>query len=314
MKKIKKSKIQYFRYFTLIAVIAFFCLIPISNWYANNKIAFNNPRLVGLADGALAGYVYYALDLFYSLFDDPVTAATSSSGSMWAFSILGVQFSDPLGLISEVINSVKFPIKYFLGGIGPVILAFTLGRVFCSWLCPMAFFFTLTEKIKEVFKKIGIPILELKIPRETRIFIFWFGLIISYFMGMWVWHFILPYITFSHEVFSIIVFNTFTVGIYYFVAIIVLDIGLISGEFCNSVCPTGWLLAQFGRFSLFKLKADSANCPSRCKVCYTVCPVDLFPKEDILFSCHLCYKCVDNCPKQHIKLDINSLYTKKAFK
>lgn len=311
MRKIKKSKIQYLRYALLISVVLFFCLVPVSNWYANNKIAFNNPRLVGLADGSLARYVYYILDSFYSLFDDPVTAATSSSGSMWAFSILGIPLSDPLGVISEIINSVKFPIKYLTGAIVPLLLALTLGRVFCSWICPMALFFDISIKIKALFKKVGIPILELKVPRETRVFVFWFGLIASYFMGMWVWHFVLPYITFSHEIFSIIVFNSFTVGIYYFVAIIVLDIGLISGEFCNSVCPTGWLLAQLGKLSLFKLKVDRPNCPDKCRVCNIVCPVDLFPKDNELYSCHLCYKCVDNCPKQHIKLDINELYVRK---
>jgi ferredoxin-type protein NapH len=308
MKKIKRSKLQYLRYISLISVVLFFCFIPLSNWYANNKIAFNLPRLVGLASGEFAGYIYSVLDSFYTLFEDPVTAATSNSGSMWAFSILGIPLSDPLGLISEVINSVKFPMKYFLGGLIPLGIAILLGRVFCSWICPMSFFFSITTRIKKVFKQVGIPILELKIPRETRIFVFWFGLVVSYFMGMWVWHFILPYITFSHEVFSIVVFNTFTVGVYYFVAVIILDIGLISGEFCNSVCPTGWLLAQIGRVSLLKLKADKPNCPSKCRVCHIVCPVDLFPKEDILYSCHLCFKCVDNCPKQHIKLDINKLY------
>lgn len=309
MRKIKKSHIQTIRYICLISVILFFCFIPISNWYANNKIAFNQARLVGLAEGVFASYLYAILDSFYSLFPDPVIAATSSNGSLWAFTIMGIPMSDPLGIISELINSVKLPMKYLLGATIPFLIAITFGRVFCSWFCPMSFFFDITKKIKILFIKLHIPVLELKIPSETRVYIFWTGLIFSYFMGMWVWHFILPYITFSHEIFSYVVFNTFTVGIYYFVAIIILDIGLISGEFCNSLCPTGWLLAKIGDYSLLRLKADSAACPPKCKICYTVCPIDLFPKEGILFDCHLCYKCVDNCPKKHIELKLNQIYT-----
>lgn len=314
MRKIKKSKIQYARYACLIAVIAFFCFVPMSNWYANNKIAFNQPRLVALADGPLAGHVYAILDSFYKLFDDPVIAATSNNGSLWAFTVMGIPLSDPLGIISELVNSVKMPVKYLLGGLIPFLIALIFGRVFCSWLCPMSLFFDVTNKIKKLFIKIHIPILELKIPRETRVYIFWVGLVFSYFMGMWVWHFTLPYITFSHEIFSYVVFNAFTVGIYYFISILVLDIGLISGEFCNSLCPTGWLLAKIGNFSILRLSAKAESCPPKCTVCKTVCPVDLFPKEQDLFGCHLCYKCVDNCPKKHIDLKLNQIYSKRLGK
>ncbi len=317
LKQLKRkipSKIQLIRYASLISVILFFCFIPLSNWYANNKIAFNQARLVALADGALAGYTYGVLDSFYSMFDDPVRAATSNNGSMWAFTVMGIPMSDPLGIISELLNSVKLPLKFLLGGLIPFAIALLFGRVFCSWFCPMSFFFDVSAKIKKLFIKLKIPILELKVPRETRVFIFWIGLIFSYFMGMWVWHFVLPYITFSHEIFSYVVFNTFTVGIYYFLAIILLDIGLISGEFCNSLCPTGWVLEKIGNYSVLKLKANASACPPKCKVCKTVCPIDLFPKEDIMFGCHLCYKCVDGCPKSHIELKLNNIYTKKAVK
>ncbi len=105
--KIKRSKVQNYRYLFLISVILFFCFIPISNWYANNKIAFNQARLVGLAEGNFAFYKYAILDSFYMLFPDPVIAATSNNGSLWAFTIMGIPISDPLGIISEMINSVK---------------------------------------------------------------------------------------------------------------------------------------------------------------------------------------------------------------
>jgi len=304
----KKSKYQYLRYFLLISVILFFIFVPVSNWYANNKIAHNQPSLVTLANGPAAGKLYQSLDWFFTLWNDPVTAATSNNGSLWAFTVLGVPLSDPLGLISEIVNSVKFPVKYLIGGLIPFLIALLLGRVFCAWLCPMTVLFGITGKIRALLLKLKIPLMTVRLEPTTRVVVFWVGLVLCHFFGAWVWHFVLPYISFTHEVFSIIVFSSFTVGFYFLVALLVLDIGLVPGEYCRSVCPTGFLLSYIGKFSLLMLKADKKACPSHCKMCKTVCPIELFPREGQLYSCHLCMKCVDNCPKGHIQLGLNPLY------
>lgn len=310
--RLKRSKYQYLRYLALLSVIVFFVMVPLSNWYANNKIAYNNPRLVGLASGDLRGKVYSTMDGFYSLWSDPVTAATSNNGSLWAFTVFGVPMSDPLGLISELINSVKFPFKYVIGGVIPFFIAFLLGRVFCSWLCPMVVLYGITGRIRAFMTRLRIPLMSLKVERKTRVIVFWGGLVLSYFFGAWVWHFILPYISFTHEIFSYIVFSGFTVGAYFLIALLVLDIGLVPGQFCDSVCPTGFLLSYLGKFSFLKLRVDEASCPTGCTMCNKVCPIDLYPKDDTLYSCHLCLICVDNCPTDNIKLEINPMYEKIA--
>ena len=66
-----------------------------SNWYANFKISYNNSRLVGLSDGKIESAIYHGLDWFYSFFDDPVIAATSNNGSLWAYTIFGIQSLTP---------------------------------------------------------------------------------------------------------------------------------------------------------------------------------------------------------------------------
>ncbi len=313
-RRLKKSKYQYIRYFFLISVVLFFIFIPVSNWYANNKIAHNHSHVVSLASGPAAGKLYAGLDILYSPWEDPVTAATSNNGSLWAFTVLGVPMSDPLGLISSLLNSFSFPVKYFLGGLVPFLIAFLFGRVFCAWLCPMTVLYAITGKIRHYLLKMKIPLMTVKLEPTTRVIVFWGGLIVTQFFGAWVWHFILPYIAFTQEIFSIIVFSNFTIGIYFLIALLVLDIGLVPDEYCKSVCPTGFLLSYIGKFSLFTLKADKKACPSRCTMCKTVCPLDLFPKEGQLYSCHLCMKCVDNCPKGHINLGLNPIYQKLNLK
>jgi len=307
----KISKIQLIRLISLLSVVAFFIFVPLSNKYANYKLAYNHPHLVELADGKISAFTYDLLDKFYTLWEDPIRAATSNNGSLWAYTIFGVPISDPLGLISELINSVKFPIKYFVGGSIPFLLAILFGRFFCAWLCPMVVVYGLTQKIRWVLDKLHMPLLNLRIDQSARIFLFWLGLIISYFMGAWVWHFILPYITFSHEIFSLIIFSSFTVGAYFLLAMILLDLAVIPGQFCKSICPTGLLLSWIGRVQVFKLKAAASKCPEGCHDCYDVCPVDLFPKNEKLHSCHLCAKCMDACPVQNIHFRLNEIYVIK---
>ena len=300
MKAIKRSKLQYIRWISLWLVIGFFVLVPYSNWYANNKISYNQPRLVGLAEGEFKGRLYGLLDSIYSLSDDPVTAATSNNGSLWAFTVFGIPLSDPVGLISESINAVTLPTKYLLGGLIPFALAFIFGRFFCSWLCPMALLFAVTARIRKWLLAIKFPLLEVKLEPSTRIVVFFGGLVLSHFMGAWVWHYVLPYIAFTQDIFSYVIFGSISVGVYFVVGILVLDIGLIPGEYCKSVCPTGFLLSWIGRWSLMTLVVPKSKCPPKCRSCKTVCPMSLYPKEGDLYSCDLCLKCVDNCPMKHI--------------
>lgn len=301
-KTIKSRLIQYLRYLSLFSVIAFFVFIPLSNWYANFKISYNNSRLVKLSDGQIESWLYHGLDWFYSFFEDPVLAATSNNGSLWAYTVFGVPISDPLGLISEIISSVHFPIKYFIGGLIPYVLAIIFGRFFCSWLCPMVAINFINRKIRKVLLFFKVPLLDVKIPTETRAVVFWGGLVLSYFFGMWVWHFILPYISFTHEIFSLIIFNSFTIGAYFLLTIILFEVAVTPGQYCKSVCPTGYLLSLIGRIRIVKLKTEPAKCPVGCHDCYDACPIDLYPKNNMLHSCHLCMECVDACPAKNINI------------
>lgn len=303
MGKTKKSRIiQILRFFSLFSVIAFFVFIPLSNWYANFKISYNNSRLVNLSDGKIESWVYHGLDWFYSFFEDPVLAATSNNGSLWAYTVFGVPISDPLGLISEIISSVHFPLKYFIGGLIPYVLAIIFGRFFCSWLCPMVFINWVNRNIRKSLLFLRVPLLDLKIPTETRAVVFWGGLALSYFFGMWVWHFILPYISFTHEIFSLIIFNSFTIGAYFLLVIILFEVAVTPGQYCKSVCPTGYLLSVIGRIRIVKLKTEPAKCPQGCHDCFDACPIDLYPKNNTLHSCHLCMECVDACPANNINI------------
>lgn len=166
----------------------------------------------------------------------------------------------------------------------------------------MTVVFAITTRIRKFTDRYKIPFLAIEVDKRSWQAVFWLGMVCSFYWGAWIWHFVLPYITFTHEIFSAIVFSSFTVGIYYLVAVIILDITVIPGQFCTRLCPSGYLLSVVGRLSILKLAANRAQCPPKCKVCLNVCPMELFPKEGDLFGCHLCMLCKDACPKKHLEL------------
>jgi polyferredoxin len=130
-------------------------------------------------------------------------------------------------------------------------------------------------------------------------------MILTVYMGTWIWHYLLPYITLSQEVFSLVIFSSFTAGVYYLVAVILLDFAVMPGEFCRSVCPTGFFLKVIGKFRPIRLKVDNSQCPKYCVSCQNSCELKLYPKEDAkLNDCHLCLKCVDACPKSILKVGV----------
>ena len=189
------------------------------------------------------------------------------------------------------------------------ILAIIFGRFFCSWLCPMVVLNFFSRKIRKVLLFFKFPLLEIKIPVQTRAVVFWGGLVLSYIFGMWTWHFILPYISFTHEIFSLIIFHSFTVGAYFLLVILLFEIAVSPDQYCKSVCPTGYLLSIIGKIRIVRLKTEPENCPQGCHDCFDACPVDLYPKNNELSSCHLCMKCVSACPSDNI--DLTNIITSK---
>ncbi|MGN1033012.1 MAG: 4Fe-4S binding protein, partial [Intestinibacter sp.] len=73
---------------------------------------------------------------------------------------------------------------------------------------------------------------------------------------------------------------------------------------CN-ICPMGYLVGLFSKFSLFRLKKDCTAC-TECKACYEACPMGIKSiytereKEDITTTnCIMCCECVKKCPEDN---------------
>lgn len=105
-----------------------------------------------------------------------------------------------------------------------------------------------------------------------------------------------------------IMFWSFLLGnvLYYGVGVALAVILKDNRAFCKYICPITVFLKPMSYFSLLRVKVDEASCIS-CGKCKRVCPMNVDVTDNSRrrkngTECILCMECVDQCPKQAIKL------------
>jgi ferredoxin len=72
----------------------------------------------------------------------------------------------------------------------------------------------------------------------------------------------------------------------------------ITRSWCRYLCPWGYLMGFFHRFSRLRIVQVPNHC-NACGKCDSVCDVAAITKGKITLSaCQLCYACVDHCPER----------------
>lgn len=105
-----------------------------------------------------------------------------------------------------------------------------------------------------------------------------------------------------------VMFWSFLIGnlIYYAVGIILAFALKDNRAFCKYICPITVFLKPMSYFSWMRVRVDEEKCIS-CNKCRRVCPMnvdmlDSSRKRENGTECILCMECIDNCPKQALKL------------
>ncbi|MBQ9105024.1 MAG: 4Fe-4S binding protein [Mailhella sp.] len=80
------------------------------------------------------------------------------SGSLFALDLAGLPFADPVGALQVAAGGFVPGLRQLLGALLTLALAFFMGRVFCSWICPYGFFSELVHDLRRRF--FGKPELE----------------------------------------------------------------------------------------------------------------------------------------------------------
>ncbi|ADU96398.1 4Fe-4S binding protein [Thermovibrio ammonificans] len=213
-------------------------------------------------------------------------------GNLWVVS--------PLEGVESILTAKAFYMPSLVGMVIPVALAFLMGRVFCSWMCPVEFLSMLTDKVLGLVPKWGRKLKYrpdlLRLAKRTL----WFALIaellvtmiIGYPMFVW-WS---PPGLIGRETMFYVFYKHITVEVW--IVVVVLLMNLFTRRFfCRYLCPLGATLALIGKWRQLVIRYDASRCVG-CKVCDSRCPMGIKPSvgESQSVYCWNCAECVDSCP------------------
>lgn len=212
-----------------------------------------------------------------------------------SFGVGKLWFVSPLEGIESLLITKTLYMPALIGIFIPFVLAFLLGRVFCSWVCPINF---LAELIDRVCWKIG----KKKYLRNKLIVakkLLWFTLIAellaSMILGAPLFVFLSPPGLVGREIMMVVYFGNMALeGI---IILVVLALELVTRRFfCRTFCPLGAMLAMFGTARKLRVIRDEDSCTA-CGLCDMNCPMGIKPSlgEAEGPYCWNCGECIDNC-------------------
>jgi len=177
----------------------------------------------------------------------------------------------------------------------PLLLALVLGRVFCSWVCPITFLTELSERVKILVGK------RTKFSDRWAMLrkLLWLSLGLEIFLtlvlGAPIFVFLSPPGLVGRELMTFVFFRTLPLeGV---IIVLVLILNLVGQRFyCRYLCPLGGFLALLGIRRRVRLKNVMENCKG-CRTCDQACPMGLNPSlgEGMTVYCWNCGNCIDNC-------------------
>ncbi|MFT5699495.1 MAG: ferredoxin-type protein NapH [Desulforhopalus sp.] len=204
-------------------------------------------------------------------------------------------FVSPLEGLESLLVSKSFYWPSVVGMVIPVLIALFLGRVFCSWLCPVSFILEILDRIRKAFTGKKYIANSLLIAKKILWFTLIAELVLSMVLGAPVFVFLSPPGLVGREIMMLVFFKTFAFEGGILILILFLEL-LTRRFFCRSFCPLGGLLAFIGRKRSLQVKVEDSNCTD-CGLCIRVCPMGLNPQQGEGESayCWNCGECLDSC-------------------
>jgi len=285
-----------------LGVVSFVIWSALGGVWRNYKVAHNNARLVGLMAGDGWATLYDLNERALSLWGEPLRASFDFLGMPWAATVLGVATADPLFVLGNALSSRHVSPSLLAALVVPLGIAAIFGKVFCSHLCPMRLAFELGGLIRGGLLRLGIRLPHLKSKLRFGGWVLLGAAAGTLLSSGAIWLFVLPYVGLSASLFMLITAGTTgglaAVPVFW----LTVDTLLAPGFFCHNLCPQGFVLELFGRFSLLRLKKGGETaCPDTCRACEQVCPYVLSPREEThLPACDNCGSCVRVCPQRKL--------------
>lgn len=324
--KFALHKLQFSRRIVQIGVVALLLAIPAVSRYSNYLAARELDKNLDRWEGTLQGRTLAVIDTaFRALPEGEVERAGKMArnrnkvlayaqgfrGGPWSVELAGLSMTDPLAAAESIVASKGVPQVLLISLIVPILATVLLGRVFCSWICPMGLLLELTDRLRGLLRFVELTPRNVVFSRWTKYALLGVGLVMAAYHAVPVLGYIYPPAILGREghdlVFGIfdraeeghfgfwaggLTWMTLIIG-----AIALFEITVSQRWWCRYICPGGALYALLGAVRPVRVRLREAQCTT-CADCVTVCPVGLDPMRlDMAIDCDNCGRCISYCPE-----------------
>ncbi|TFH22225.1 MAG: 4Fe-4S binding protein [Myxococcales bacterium] len=307
-----------------LGVVAIILLIPAVARYHNYVAAREVDRVLERWEGTVAGTVIAVIDRAVRMLpggekervgvmqrdrDHALAVAQSMRGGVWSAQIGPLSMTDPLAAAESVAATRRVPWVLVAGLLVPVAVTLFLGRVFCSWICPMGLLLEMSDKLRRTLRFLELRPRNLLAARSTKYVLLATGLLLAFLLSMPVLGTVYPPAILSRELHELVfhVFDRAELGRFgvslqglswmmlIIVAIVVVEITVSRRWWCRYVCPGGALYSLIGHTRPVRVKLYSKEC-TQCALCVAACPMGLNPMHDQMGTeCDNCGVCISAC-------------------
>ncbi len=227
-------------------------------------------------------------------------------GNYLSFHLFGIPLADPLAVLQLSIKNLYLTVDNIIGTLLPLLLAFMLGTVFCSWLCAYGFLSEITQQFSKKIMPKGYKGWSIR----KKGFLFKMAIFVLGFIGFFVFSTtpILNQLSVAawYTRFFQYLFGQDIVSLCFLFILALLLIEFIAQKrlWCRYICPQSVLIALTKILNRKRLKISFTEKKCICKPgrerCVAACTLFLNPKtvdKVVETECSNCGDCYVACQK-----------------
>ena len=322
--KFKLRKLQIARRSVQIFIFALMLVIPVVSRYGNYLAARELDKNLEKWEGTLQGETLQATDIIFralpggekEVLDEirrdrkQVLVYTQSlRGGPWSAKIGPLSMSDPLAAAESIVASKQINKVLLISLIIPIIATVLLGRIFCSWICPVGLLMEVSDKIRNLLKFLELQPRNVRFSRWAKYTLLGVGLALAGFLSVPILGYIYPPAIMGREAHDFIfgLFDRAEIGKFgwwfggltwmslILLGIVLFEVLVSQRWWCRYVCPGGALYGLLGWARPVRVKLIVPAC-TNCAECVKVCPVGLNPmRNEMGIDCDSCGVCISHC-------------------
>ena len=225
-------------------------------------------------------------------------------GNFLSFHMFGIPFNDPLAILQLSVKNLYLTLNNIIGTLLPLVLAWFLGTVFCSWLCPFGLFSELSQSLR---KKL-MPGRQKILSESHRGFPFKMTVFTLGFCGFFIFSTtpVLNQLSLPawYARFFQYYFGQDFISLCFLFLLGILLIEFVAGRrlWCRYICPQSILIILTKILNRNRLKVDFIKENCICKPgydrCESACSLSLQPKflqSQLELECSNCGDCIVAC-------------------